>query len=261
MVNPPGTHPSLLGPPGDWPARGALSLTYDDGLPAHLDAAVPDLESAGLRGTFFIPTRQLGSCLADRAAEWRAVAGRGHEIGNHTQYHPCGAGPAWVKPNFCLEAYSLARMESELTAANDELDAATGSAAARSFAYPCGQSYVGPARESFRPMAGRLFAACRGAGERRPIDPFDYDRAFLPAWTVRATTPLADVLAFADEAAAAGKWGVLVFHGVGEAGDGLTVARATHQAIVDYVARLASGGGLWCAPFLEVFRSLPRMAG
>lgn len=249
-------------------ASGAVSLTYDDGVPAHLDSAAPDLESVGLRGTFFVPTRRAGSCLLDRADDWRALAARGHELGNHTQFHPCGKGPAWVKPNFSLEAYSLARMESELTAANRDLDEATGVAAVRTFAYPCGQSYVGPDGESFRPMAARLFAACRGAGDRRLIDPFDCDRSLLPAWTIRAATPLDDIFEQLDDAVERGRWAVLVFHGIADgasqarrdAGD-LTIARSTHQAVVEYVQKLNRDGVIWCATFLDVFRALPAGAG
>jgi peptidoglycan/xylan/chitin deacetylase (PgdA/CDA1 family) len=38
-----------------WPAghRGAVSLSYDDGLDSQLDLAVPALERHGFRGTFF----------------------------------------------------------------------------------------------------------------------------------------------------------------------------------------------------------------
>lgn len=231
-------------------ARGAVSLTYDDATPDHLDAAVPDLERHGLRGTFFVATRMPGSCLGARAADWRAAAGRGHEIANHTQHHPCGMGPDWVKPNFSLEAYSLARMEAELAAANRDLDETVGPAPHRSFAYPCCQSYVGPDQASYRPMAERLFPACRGGPGRRLIDPFDCDYAFLPAWVIRAETPLEHVLSLIDDAGEQGKWAVLVFHTIGTGRPPLAVPRATHQSIVEYVA--AQRPQVWCDTFLNV---------
>ena len=39
-----------------WPngARAAVSLTYDDGLNSQLDCALPQLEAAGFRATFFL---------------------------------------------------------------------------------------------------------------------------------------------------------------------------------------------------------------
>jgi peptidoglycan/xylan/chitin deacetylase (PgdA/CDA1 family) len=41
-----------------WPGevRTAISLSYDDGMDSGLDQAIPDLEAAGFRGTFYLPT-------------------------------------------------------------------------------------------------------------------------------------------------------------------------------------------------------------
>jgi peptidoglycan/xylan/chitin deacetylase (PgdA/CDA1 family) len=150
--------------PGLFPdgRRAALSLTYDDGAAQHLDVVMPDLEAVGLRGTFYVHTRQdPGSAWHTRRDEWRAAAGRGHEIGNHTQYHPCGKHFDWIKPNFSLEAYGLGRMEAELVAASRDLDEAVGPSPMRSFAYTCGEEFVGPEHTSFRPLADRLFPASR----------------------------------------------------------------------------------------------------
>lgn len=230
-------------------ARGAVSLTYDDATPDHLDAAIVDLESSGLRGTFFIPTRTAGASFLDRAEAWRHAVVRGHEIGNHTQYHPCAAGPDWVKPNFSLEAYTLARMEAELATANRDLDEVAGAAERRSFAYPCCQSYIGPDQTSYRPMAARLFPACRGGPGRKLVDPFDCDFAFIPAWVIRHDTPLEHVLQFIDDAVEDGRWAVLVFHTIGGRGP-LAIPRATHQSIVEYVA--ARRAEAWCETFLKV---------
>ena len=38
-----------------WPhgAKAAVCLTYDDALDGHLDVAIPQLDAAGLKGTFF----------------------------------------------------------------------------------------------------------------------------------------------------------------------------------------------------------------
>ena len=38
-----------------WPENytSAVCLTYDDGLDCHLDVAVPELDSYGVKGTFF----------------------------------------------------------------------------------------------------------------------------------------------------------------------------------------------------------------
>ncbi len=43
-------------PPFAYPngAKGAVSLTYDDGLTSQLDHAVPQLDARGLKATFFL---------------------------------------------------------------------------------------------------------------------------------------------------------------------------------------------------------------
>jgi hypothetical protein len=94
-----------------WPngAKAAVVLSYDDGVDVDLDNVAPDLEAAGLRGTFFVPGHS--ESLAKRLPEWRALAARGHEIGNHAIFHPClrtvpQGGRDWVRPEYALESYS-----------------------------------------------------------------------------------------------------------------------------------------------------------
>jgi hypothetical protein len=238
-------------------AAAGVSLTYDDGFASHLDVVAPDLEALGLRGTFFAHTQRPPSCVMDRPTEWRALVSRGHEVGNHTQYHPCGMDISGSKPNFSLEAYSLARMESELLAAERDLDFAVGKASRRSFAYPCCQTYVGPEKTSYRPMAARLFAVCRGGGGATHADPFDCDFAFVPAWCAVRATPLEKILAFVDRSIAERKWGVLVFHGIGGDDDWLTVGREMHHSLLQYIARRRDEGALACDTFRNIAATLP----
>jgi len=63
-----------------WPTPfiAGVSLTYDGARPEHLDHAIPELERARLKGTFFIES---GAC-AERIAEWRGAVELGHELGN-----------------------------------------------------------------------------------------------------------------------------------------------------------------------------------
>src|SRR5512140_2910176 len=93
-----------------WPngAKAAVVLSYDDAMDTQLDNAAPDLEAAGLHGTFFVPGES--ESLAKRLPEWRALAARGHELGNHEIFHPCLAklpGRAWVPAEYALESYTV----------------------------------------------------------------------------------------------------------------------------------------------------------
>jgi peptidoglycan/xylan/chitin deacetylase (PgdA/CDA1 family) len=231
--------------------RGAVSLTYDDALDVHFAHAMPDLEAAGLRGTFYVPTGEHPVMNWTRRRDhWRAAAARGHEVGNHTVHHPCASCHAFVKKGFTLEEYDLPRIEAELRQAADALRQGAGEAASRSFAYTCCEDFVGPDHTSFRPVCQKLFLASRGGGPAPDMaDPANFDLNYVPSWALVEQTPLDQILTFLDTAADRGHWAVLQFHGVG-GGHGMNVTRETHQAICRHLAELRAQ--LWCGTFVEV---------
>ncbi|CAN5557717.1 polysaccharide deacetylase family protein [soil metagenome] len=235
--------------------QGAISFTYDDGLDEHLDLAMPELESAGLRGSFYVPTRQTPSSAWSRRPEvWRAATQRGHEIGNHTQHHPCRGAFAWVKTGHARELYDLARMEAELIAANEDLRQVVGPAAGQTHAFTCCEDWVGPDHTSSRPLVDKLFVASRGGPSAELADPANLDFRFVPSWQLTLDIPLPAIVQFIDRAIAERKWAVLMFHGVGGGGHRLDVTRATHQAICRHVA--ARQADLWCDTFVNIARHL-----
>jgi peptidoglycan/xylan/chitin deacetylase (PgdA/CDA1 family) len=230
--------------------RAAVSLTYDDALHVHLDAAMPDLEANGLRGTFYTPTRGAADgAWQTREADWAAAAKRGHEIGNHTQLHPCSIRHEHMRkhPNKSLETYNLGRIEAELVGADRDIDAVAGKAV-RTFAYTCGDDFVGVEKTSFRPLVQRLFPAARGVGNTS-ADPMAVDLNFVPCFGVVETIPTRRLLERVDQAIAAGHWAVFCFHGVG-GGHPLNVKRDAHLALCEYVA--SKRNDLWCDTFVNV---------
>ena len=60
----------------------AVSLTFDDARPVHLDVVVPELNKRHLNATFFVIISKL-----TRLDDWRRVQAQGHEIGNHSVTH------------------------------------------------------------------------------------------------------------------------------------------------------------------------------
>src|SRR5690349_14541616 len=68
----------------------AVVLTYDDGLNVHLTKVIPALDSVGLKGTFYVSNYFNG--INSQIPGWRKAAAEGHELGNHTVYHPCAGG-------------------------------------------------------------------------------------------------------------------------------------------------------------------------
>src|SRR3569833_1854073 len=115
-----------------WPGykKAVIVLTYDDALTSQLKVAVPQLDSAGLKATFFLT----GNINSETIPQWRAVAKRGFELANHSLFHPC----APVSSN----NYTPDRMIREIDAMNHLLFAVDG-VTERTYAYPCTETAVG----------------------------------------------------------------------------------------------------------------------
>lgn len=225
-------------------ARAAVSLTYDDGMPQHLDHARPDLEAHGLRGTFYVPTGvgPEGAWNA-RAAEWVSLCAAGHEVGNHSRVHPCRGN---FEPN--LKDYTHEQIAAELTGAQADLDARVG-AAARSFAYPCCNTTVGPDSDqvSYVEFTESLFPASRVCGNELAV-PADIDFRLVPSFIVTNQLSEAEVIQLFDRAIAEKKWLVLTFHGIG--GGHLNYDRPAHQAICKAIADRSAD--LQCGTFVQI---------
>ena len=83
--------------------------------------------------------------------------------GNHTIGHPCTGNFAWVRyDSVVLESYDLDRMRAEVLQANDKIEELLGVRPV-SFAYPCGQTYVGRGTntKSYVPLIAELFQTGR----------------------------------------------------------------------------------------------------
>jgi peptidoglycan/xylan/chitin deacetylase (PgdA/CDA1 family) len=62
-----------------------VALTFDDGpTPEYTDGVLAILKEKGVKATFFL----IGQEAEANAAETRAIAADGHELGNHTYTHP-----------------------------------------------------------------------------------------------------------------------------------------------------------------------------
>lgn len=217
-----------------WPNRcaGAVSLTFDDAARTQLDNAIPVLDRAGVRGTFYVSVHR--ETWSAGRAQWRAAAQRGHEIANHSLNHPCGRNFDWITPETALENYTLEKMEAELREASRLIREAIPEQRDFSFAYPCGQKYVGEgkARQSYVPVVARQFLAARGIGEVAN-DPLRCDLHDVWSWMVQGIGA-AQMIAMVEEAVARGKWAVFCFHGIG--GEHFAVATEELEGLVRHLA-------------------------
>lgn len=225
--------------PFPWPdgKRAAVSLSFDDARPSQLEAGLPVLDRHGVRATFYVT---LGA-MEERLDDWRRAADRGHEIGNHTLSHPCSGNFLWSRAK-ALEDYTLERMEAELVGASAQIEQRTGRAPG-TFAYPCGQKFVGRGEgaRSYVPLVARHFRAGRGFRDEAVNDPAYFD----PSQTAGIDFDGLSVAAsreWIERALQQGGWLVLAGHDVGDAGR-QTVLRPTLEAICQLSQDPASG--LW----------------
>lgn len=231
----------------DWPnhARAAVALTYDDALDSQLDHAIPALDAAGFKATFFLS----GVKQAD-VPRWRAAAAEGHELGNHTIFHPCLAGTVPAEPRFTADAYTPTSMMMEIRQQNVLLTALDGKER-HGFATPCGVStaggvdYLEPLRQ-----AG-LVTYVRGVDETAAdlrADVAAMDPMHIPAHGFPDGVTGAQLIAFAEQAEAGGGMAVYLFHGVG--GDYLQVSDAAHRQLIDWLA--GHRRDVWVAPLQDI---------
>jgi peptidoglycan/xylan/chitin deacetylase (PgdA/CDA1 family) len=220
-------------PPG---VRAALSFSFDDARPSQLDVALPILDSKGVKATFYI----LPDAVEKRLEDWRACASGGHEIGNHTMTHPCSANFSWSRSN-ALEDYTLARIETEILDADARIQSLLG-VKPRTFAYPCGQKFVGrgEATVSYVPLVAGRFVVGRGAYDEQPNAPDVFDLA--QAFGHDADHPtLAEQKARVDRASAAGGWLILFAHDVAAPAAPHAMGTDVLEGLIDY----ARSGGVW----------------
>jgi len=195
-----------------WPEgyRAAVSLSFDDARESQLDVGAPVLAETRTKVTFYLTAGNLGK----RADDWKKAAAAGHELGNHSMVHPCSGNFEWSRTH-ALEDMSLDRMRQELTEANRAIETATGVRPV-TFAYPCGQTFVGRGRgvQSYVPLISELFLSGRLWLSEAPNDPGYADLAQLAGY------PMDDVEFDELESAVRsaidrGQWLVLAGHDIG----------------------------------------------
>ena len=243
-----------------WPngIRGAVSITFDDGLASQLEIAVPVLEKHGLRGTFYLCA---GTASMGRLEPWKVVARRGHELGNHTASHPCPENVLFdPHPNVkALEDMTVSDYEADLLEAARGIVVLAPEQKATSFAYPCYQSFVGrgTGRASVVPVVARHCVAGRGPGEV-PIanDPARSDLAHLWSWPCERKNG-AELIGLVEHAVSGGRWAILTFHGVHEGH--LPIGE---NDLAELCAHLeARRAEVWTAPVEEIARHLAAARG
>jgi len=223
----------------------AVVLTYDDAIDVDLDNVIPALDSLHLRGTFYL----IGSSpvVAKRLTEWRAAAKEGHELGNHSLYHPCDGslpGRSFVTPDHDLSKYTVDRAVSEILLNNTLLKAIDGKDM-RTFAYPCGDLKIGDAY--FYDQLKNEFAGARGVTPGlQTITQVDLTN--IDAYTINGQS--ADyMIGLIKQAMQSHILLVFLFHGVG-GGHGINVDKGEHSKLLHFLKQ--NENQLWIATMVDV---------
>ena len=225
-----------------WPdgQRMAVSLSYDDAINSQLDNAIPALNNHGLRASFYLTLSS--PTVKTRLAEWRAAAAKGHELGNHTIYHPCSASlpnREWVASYYDIDNYAVAEIVHEAEVANSFLHAIDGKTE-RTFTPPCNDTVV--SGEDYIPFVRELFVAIK-AHENT-------DAGFATAWGPVDVTGSDLIDRIKKEAASGTRLLNIIFHGIG--GDYLSVSAEAHEELLAFLA--ANRETYWTDSYINIMK-------
>ena len=210
--------------------KAAVVLTYDDALNVHLDNVIPALDSLSLKGTFYLTASS--NAARNRIKDWRKAAANGHELGNHTLYHPCdatGPGMSWVKPEYDLSKYSLGRIQDEIKMCNAFLKSIDGHDK-RTFAFTCGHKKVAEG-EFIQSLSDDFVAARAVRHEMHSLQ--DQNLLDIDCYSMVEQTGQ-QMIELVKEAQRSGKLLVFLFHGVGGE-HALNVSSQAHSELLHYL--------------------------
>jgi len=229
-----------------WPEgkRAAVSLSFDDARLSQVDTGLAVLKKKGVKVTFYV----LPSGVEQRLAGWKQAVADGHEIANHSLTHPCTGNYEFSRNN-ALENYDLAKITQEIDGASEEIYKQLG-VKPRTFAYPCGQKFVGrgAALKSYVPLVAERFVAGRGYMDESPNDPVICDLAQTMG-TVFDDMVFAAMKKIVDQAVEQGRWVIFVGHEIGPRAYQTTDTKAL-EALCDYLTDAHSG--VWVGTVAEV---------
>ena len=209
------TVPRPAGAPGnlnvlDWAGfKSAVSYTFDDGQPSHIEHYA-ELKATGVPMTFFINSSAAES--AGFVPTFSQAARDGHEIGNHTANH-CHAdddGTLYnTDGNNQRSACPGASARAELDACTAFITSTLGVRRVWTAASPFGNvGFNAAATEQFFLNRGVQDGSV-GAGAQDDTDPFN-----LPMWGPAENDTADKLNAAVDDAHAAGRWVIMLLHSI-----------------------------------------------
>ncbi len=202
-------------------SAGAVTLTFDNGWLSQYQNALPKMDSAGIKGTFYIITHELadyGYTGYMSSAQIQHLYADGQEIGSHTQTHPY------------LSQLSPSQQQQEISGSRQDL-LAMHVGPINSFAYPYGD--YSTTTVQLVQQAGYTNARSTLDGYALPTS----DIYLLPRFVMLASTTPQEVEQWIDEAVANKQWLIIEFHQVDTSGDTYSTSPTVFDQIVDYLVQ------------------------
>lgn len=223
----------------------AVALTYDDGLNVDLDNALPILDSLHFKGTFYVSGFSPG--FKNRLKDWKTASHNGHEISNHTLYHPCTGkipGREWVNPDYDLSNYSVKKISDEILMTNVLLKTLDGKDR-RTFAYPCGDRKIGDSL--YFDAIKSDFIAARGVTpiieQIKTVDIYNIGSFMINGQSGE------ELIKLVKQAMKENGLLVFLFHGVGGEHN-LNVSLKAHTELLHFLKQ--NEKDIWVAPIVDI---------
>ena len=232
-----GIIPLAQAEPITWPnnAQVAVSLSYDDTLHSQLDSAIPTLDNYDIKGSFYLSLST--PVISERLPDWRAAAASGHELGNHSIFHPCSKsqqGMDWVADHKNLDTRVIIQMREELEVANAFLHSIDGKSE-RTYTPPCLHANVGDG--NYIEAVRDLFVGIKS--QEQNVDA----TLIMPNGQTGE-----ELIALVKEAAREHELINVLFHGIGA--DHLAVSVEAHEQLVKYLAE--NSDTYWTDTYLNI---------
>jgi peptidoglycan/xylan/chitin deacetylase (PgdA/CDA1 family) len=195
-----------------------------------------------LKATFFLNSIN-GSAVSaipghtpEAVIGWSNAAKHGHELGNHTLFHPCPVKLGWLKEE-SIDNYTVARIIKEIATENEILALLDPQRKVRSFAFPCNNVMIRDTDYSKIIKQQGLAKFARAGGDRNSIitDFKSLNSMQVPCWFVEPGTTLQELIDFAEKARKVGGMGIYQFHGVGA--QVFKITKETHGAFLKWLKK------------------------
>lgn len=217
--------------------KGAISLTFDDGLTCQAEHAIPLLDRFKMCGTFFIVAKN----LSRSTDAWRAAVKMGHEMGSHSFGHFKARLVTTDEGRYSETVLSKVAIESTLETK------------VSSYAYPYAIT-----DEPMMNAVRKVYKQARG-GHSSPGPLFLKPNSDTNIFLTRSMNMCAGNIDSADEVIKlvlqTGTWLTFMFHGIGDDTQFDNICRDKFEAFLRQL-ETAQHAGVWVAPYGAVAQSM-----